>query len=284
MVQVPRAFSLGGGRRRAASLLASLALSGLQALAPHGASPALVAAPVAAAALSVSRAARAEQEASVTSRRIKLAQVWADCPAALCNTDLGAAPPPGGSVLIVKDAIVRSLARLHDNPRSLALPEAVRVKSLARVISQSELGEQLPSLLAPALPPGVTLERAECKMSITVPLTATFGAVELGKLPKRPGKATTSAMLEVMHEGQRVTRLPLVLEVVIDAEAGRPDVSRGQELKLVIKRNAATISAVGVAMRDAEIGQVITFKVAPTGRVVRARVQSSELALVTEGR
>jgi hypothetical protein len=225
-----------------------------------------------------------DKAVSVTSRRIQLSQVWPACPAKLCAADLGPAPPPGTSLLIARDAIARVLAKVMQDLPELALPELVRVKSEARVLSPNDVSDLAHAAIQAVLPVGVTLTRVESKLPLTVPLTATLGRVELPKLPRRAGPLMTSAMIEVVHEGSVVGRLPLSLQLVVSEGAARPDVIKGSDLMLVIMRNAATISARGVAMQDAEIGQIALFKVPLTGKLLRARVESSERAVVTEGR
>lgn len=227
-------------------------------------------------------AAEPEKVVSVTSRRLQLSQLWPACPVALCTADLGAAPPPGTSLLLARDAIVRAVAKLTRELPELGLPEAVRVKSEARVLAPDEVNDLAYASVQSELPVGVTLTRVESKLPLTVPLTATFGRAELPRLPRRAGPLTTSGTIEVLHEGVVHARAPLTLLLVVSEGAARPDVVKGSDLTLVIARNAATISARGVAMQDAEIGQVALFKVPLTGKVLRARVESSERALVME--
>jgi hypothetical protein len=224
-----------------------------------------------------------EKVVSVSSRRLQLAQLWPACPRALCNVDLGPAPPPGTSLLLARDAIVRALGKLVRELPELSLPEAVRVKSEGRVLSPDDVNELAYAAVQGALPIGVTLSRVESKLPLTVPLTATFGRVELPRLPRRAGPLTTSGQIEIVHEGAVVGRMPLTLQLVISEGAARPDVPKGSDLTLVITRNAATISARGVAMQDAEIGQIALFKVPLTGKILRARVESADRAVVLEG-
>jgi hypothetical protein len=228
-------------------------------------------------------AAEAEKIVSVTTRRLQLAQLWPACPAALCTADLGAAPPPGTSLLLARDAIVRALAKLSRELPELGLPEAVRVQSEARVLAPDQVNDLAYASVQSALPVGVTLTRVESKLPLTVPLTSTFGRTELPRIPRRAGPLTTSGTIEVLHEGVVYARAPVTLLLVVSEAAARPDVIKGSDLTLVIARNGATISARGVAMQDAEIGQVALFKVPLTGKVLRARVESADRALVMEG-
>lgn len=224
-----------------------------------------------------------EKVVSVSSRRLQLAQLWPACPAALCKADLGAAPPPGTSLLLARDAIMRALGKLARELPELSLPQAVRVKSEGRVLSPEDVSQLAYAAVQGALPIGVTLSRVESKLPLTVPLTATFGRAELPRLPRRAGPLTTSGTIEIVHEGAVVGRMPLTLQLVISEGAARADVPKGSDLTLVIARSSATISARGVAMQDAEIGQIALFKVPLTGKVLRARVESADRAVVLEG-
>jgi hypothetical protein len=230
-----------------------------------------------------SAAGAAEPVVKVTSRRLVLEQLLPSCPLELCSLDLGPAPPAGSATSIARDAVLRAVARVMANPPELALPESVRVVSEAKAVTPAELNEMVRPAVLRVLPVGVSLLRVESKTQLVIPATATFGAVELGKLPKRAGVVQTSALLEVVHEGSAVRRVPVLLQLSVSPGAARPDVLKGSDLLLVIERGSATISARGVALADAGIGEVTAFKIHTTGKVLRARVISSERALVTEG-
>jgi hypothetical protein len=225
----------------------------------------------------------AEPVVKVTSRRIVLEQLVPSCPPALCALDLGPAPPAGSATSIARDAILRAVARVMADPPELALPESVRVVSEARAVTPAELNELVRPAVLRVLPAGVSLLKVESKAQLVIPAAASFGAVELGKLPKRAGVVQTSALLEVVHEGSAVRRVPVLLELDVSPGAARPDVLKGSDLLLVIERGSATISARGIALSDAAFGEVTAFKVHTTGKVLRARVVSSERAVVTEG-
>ena len=97
---------------------------------------------------------------------------------------------------------------------------------------------------------------------------------------RRPGPATLTAIVELLHDGEVVSRLPITLLVEVSERAATPLVDKGARIDLVITRGSARISAAGVALEAAEIGEVASFKVSTTQKVLRARVESATRALV----
>jgi flagella basal body P-ring formation protein FlgA len=85
-----------------------------------------------------------------------------------------------------------------------------------------------------------------------------------------------------MLDGTLVRRVPILVRLSVAPSAARAAVPRGQALTLVIERRSATISTDGVALRDAEIGEVAPFRVQRTGRVLNALVKSQGVAQVLE--
>lgn len=219
---------------------------------------------------------------SVSTPRIHLEDVLPNCPPAACSFDLGPAPPPGSSRLIVPSDLRTALESVGESTKRLAKLKAVRVTSAARTLSTSELALLVRPVVESSLPKGVTLAGIEPKTSVVVPLHATVGACVLSALPKRPGQFASTALIDFLHDGTLARRVPVLLRLVMSAEAARPDVPRGHVLTLVIERRSATISTQGVALRDAEIGELAQFKVQRTGRVVSARIESDGVAVVVE--
>lgn len=217
---------------------------------------------------------------NVTGSRVTVADVLPDCAPQACDMDLGAAPPPGSSSYIDAAVIRAALTSVGEKP-PVDL-RGVRVVSPSRVLSPPEAGELARPSIERALPDGVTLRSLEAKSRLTLPLLAEAGEATLPRLPKRAGPAVTTAMLDVMLDGVLVRRVPILVRLTISARAARPDVPRGQALTLVIERRSATISTDGIALRDAEIGEVAPFKVQRTGRVINAKVVSAGVAQVLE--
>ncbi|MEN9580585.1 MAG: hypothetical protein RJA70_3594, partial [Pseudomonadota bacterium] len=70
--------------------------------------------------------------------------------------------------------------------------------------------------------------------------------------------------------------------LALSDQAASYDVTKGSAISLIIQRRSARISAQGYALGDADIGEVLTFRVASTGRVVKARLESAISAQVVE--
>lgn len=224
-------------------------------------------------------AAEADEGVRVTGARVQLRDVMPECPERACAADLGAAPPAGNSRLIAADVIRAALEAAEAPVPRLS---AVRVTSAARVWSPAELGELARPSIEKRLPPGVRLLGVQAKSGATLPLLATLGDCSLPALAKRAGPSATTAMVEILHDGQPVRRVAVQVRLLLSEQAARAQVPRGTVITLVIQRASATVSAQGVALQDAEIGQTAPFKVQPTGRIVQARVESANTAAVLE--
>lgn len=224
-------------------------------------------------------AAEVDEGVRVTGARVQLRDVMPQCPERACAADLGAAPPAGGSRLVAADVIRAALEAAEAPVPRLS---AVRVTSAARVWSPGELGELLRPVIEKKLPPGVRLLGVQAKSGATLPLLATVGECSLPALARRAGPSATTAMVEILHDGQPVRRVAVQVRLLSSEQAARAQVPRGTLITLVIQRASATVSAQGVALQDAEIGQTASFKVQPTGRIVRARIESGNIAAVVE--
>lgn len=241
-------------------------------------------------ALSLASASSAEDAASnegnsgvrITGARVYLRDVMAGCPESACAADLGPAPPAGSSRWVPADAMRGALSAAGEKPAQYPDLAAKRVISASRVWSPAELGELLRPSIERKLPPGVRLVELQPKAGATLPLLASAGECTLPALPKRAGSVTTTATVEILHEGSAVRRVPVQLRLELSERAARPLIARGAVVTLVIERGLASVSARGTALSDAELGQLAPFRVQPTGRVVQARVQSAELARVMD--
>jgi hypothetical protein len=232
---------------------------------------------------SVRSAAAAEPVVvTVTSSRVALEDVLPGCPPAACKLDLGPAPPPQVSWLVDASVIRSALESAGEDRQRLRDIQAVRVVSAAKVLNPAEAGAFVRASIESALPVGVTLTSVEAKAKVTLPLRGSAGRATLPKLPRRAGPTTTTALVDILLDGVLVRRVPVLVRLTIAGSAARAAVPRGHALTLVIERRSATISTDGIALRDAEIGEVAPFKVQRTGRVLNALVKSQGMAQVLE--
>lgn len=221
-------------------------------------------------------------DVELDSRRVLVQHVVPECRGARCRVDLGASPPVGASRRIERNVVERAIGRAGYRHAGLKIPAASRVSLRAQTWSAPEWAEWVTPRIRKSLPAGVTLARVTAKAPLRLPRSAALGAVTLPRLPRRAGSWNTAATIEVLHDGATIRRVPTLVRVVISAAAARADVPRGQGVTLVIRRHSATISTRGLALKDADVGEVVPFRVLRTGRVVRGRVESKSLAEVLD--
>jgi hypothetical protein len=198
----------------------------------------------------------------------------------LAQVDLGPAPPPGGSRMFAREDLRRELRAQGVDTTRLKLPDLVRVQSASRRFSPAEIDALVRARVTSALPSGVSLTELNIAKGIVASPRIVVGEVKVPKLVRRSGPATLTAIVELMHDGEVSSRLPVTLLVSVSERAATPLVYKGARVDLVIARGSARISASGIALEAAEAGEIASFKVSTTQKVLRARVESSTRALV----
>jgi hypothetical protein len=216
----------------------------------------------------------------VTGSRVELAEVVPDAPEAARDVDLGPAPPPGASALLDRERVLGSLRSAGVDPSQVRLPRVLRVVAASEKRSPAELAELLRPSVEAALPRGVSL----LGVNVKAPLVSAPGAVaaraEIPKMPRRAGPWKTAVVVPLVADGAVVARVTATVSLDVSPIAARPDVLRGSRITLFIDRAAARIGAAGISLEDADIGEVASFRVEKTGRTVRARIESTDLASV----
>jgi Chaperone for flagella basal body P-ring formation len=230
----------------------------------------------------LSTTASAEAERVVDGLRIELADITDAYSGDLSHLDLGAAPPPGSSRLIERAEVETELRRAGADPRALRMPRVLRVKSAAKHWSAEELKRTFEPALEKAMPRGVKLVRSTLTRGVVTSPRALVGQAHLPPLPKQAGPLTVTATAELRVEDVIVARVPITLGLEVSAEGAAPFMEKGARVTVVIEHGAARVSALAVALADAELGEVAQFRVTSTSRVVRARVEASDSARVVE--
>lgn len=228
------------------------------------------------------QAAQLGEAKLVRGSRIELVEILPNSPAELHAIDLGSAPAAGATRLVSKADILREVRAAGFDPASLELPHVVRVKSPGEKLTREALSERLKPRVIEALPKGATLTRLEASVELTLSPEVQFGSVQIPKLPKRVGAVRTSISVELLREGRASQRVPLIATLSLSSTAASYAVPQGSTVSLLIKRRSASISAQGHALADGDVGDVLSFRVASTGRVVKARLESTTSALVVE--
>lgn len=224
--------------------------------------------------------AGAETVRVIDASRVHLSDLTDSAGDDLGRIDLGAAPPPGSSRLFAREDLRRELRSQGVDPSRLKLPAVVRVQSASRRYSPADLDALVRARLTASLPTGVSLKQLKIGRSLVGSPRLAVGEVRLPKLVRRAGPATLTAMVELVHDGAVSSRLPVTLHVELSERAAAPLIDKGARVDLVIARGAARISASAIALEAAELGEIASFKVSTTHKVLRARVETSTVALV----
>lgn len=232
--------------------------------------------------LALSHGAHAESERLIDSARVHLSDVSQDFEGDLATLDLGPAPPPGNTRTLPRSEVEAQLRAAGADVRQLHMPRSLVFRSAARHWSTEEWKTLLEPSLSTALPHGVTLRALKYSHPLVTSPKITVGDAHLPKLPKHEGELTVTATVDLRQEDIVVLRVPVTLVIDISEEATRPALPRGSRVSVVIEHGGARVSAVALSMSDAELGDVTSFRVASTQRVLRARLETLDTARVVE--
>lgn len=233
-----------------------------------------------AAALLASAPALAEPVRLVESARVRLTDLVQTSDAELADIDLGPAPPPGSSRVFSRGEILRALESRGASLRGKPLPATIRVQSAGKRFSTSELEELVDGAVRAALPPGAKVRSLRVSRAVLTSPRVEVGSVRVPRLVRRAGPLTVTASVDLMHDGEVADRLPVTVALELDERAARALVQKGARVDLVIARGPARISASAVALDDVELGEVRSFRVSSTSKILRARLESPTLAVV----
>jgi Chaperone for flagella basal body P-ring formation len=238
--------------------------------------------PVLALAMSFSARVDAQAELTIDSPRVHLSDVSQDFDGEIARLDLGPAPPPGNTRTLPRAEVEEELRAAGEDTKKLHMPRNVVIRSASRRWSGEELKALLEPSLSAALPHGIRVRQLKYSRALLTSPKITVGDVHLPKIPKHEGELTLTATVDLRQDDVVVLRVPVTLIVDVSVEATRPALSRGSRVSVVIEHGGARVSAVALAMSDAELGDVTLFRVASTQRVLRARLETPETARVVE--
>lgn len=227
--------------------------------------------------------AEAMRAVEVDTRRVAVGQLLPGCRGAVCRVDLCPAPPPGGSRTIGRARVLEAVRQSGLSLTAASVAPLTRVKSAYIRWNPSELEKWAHSAVMAALPRGSELLRLEVSSAHTLPKRATLAA-RFGKAPRRSGRHVRSVSLQVQHEGVIVRRIVALAHLDVSPRAVQPTVRRGQSVELRIERPYAVVGAQAQALRDVWVGEVGTFKVLRTGKVLLGRVHSAGHVEVVQSR
>ena len=167
------------------------------------------------------------------------------------------------------------------DPKGLVLPSTLRVETPAERWNPTEVAGRADSAVRAALPPGVTLVKLTATRGVVVPRGTTVTNVK-PSVPKRAGRHTLTAVAELSAADEVVARTPLSLVIEVSEAALEPLVKKGDRLTLLVRHGNASVGASANALADANLGDAVWFKVATTGKVLKAKITSRDSGLVVD--
>lgn len=230
--------------------------------------------------LSVGQTAEASEAILLDSDRILVGDILRDVPPDVAAIDLGEAPPPGGSRMLLREDITRQLRKNSVDVASLDIPPSVRVQSARVVVMPLQFAERARFPVEKALKRGVQLRHIEVRSPVKMSPSATLDRVVIAPLPRRPGAHRTTAMLDIVRNGKVEQRVAVTLELLITPEGAQPEMRRGTRVNLVVSLNNATVSTEAIALAEGNIGDTIPFRVERTKKTLRGRIDSPMSASV----
>jgi hypothetical protein len=229
----------------------------------------------------VAAPAGAESVVNVSGRTLRVGDLDPGAPAELADIELGRTPPPGSSRLLTKKEVFDRVREAGADPQGLSIPASMRVASAAERWSPVELAARAEGALRSALPLGVTLVKLGAAQGVTVP-PGTIVASARPAIQKRVGRQEVTLSAELRSDGVVVARAPLRVVLDVSEEALAPAIRKGDRLTLVVAQGNARIGANAVALADANTGDSVFFKVTSTGKVLKGRVASRDVAMVVD--
>ena len=224
--------------------------------------------------------AKSAPERVIDAGRVRLGDVVRKAPAELEGLDVAPAPAPGGSRVFSRRDVLLVLDRADIDTSGIEFFTSVRVRRAAKAFSPAELSRLIEPALRAAMPEGIRLVSITPPRAIQTAPTATAGAVKLSQFARRAGTARSTAVVELLADGEPVTRVAVSFTAEVTEQALREDVERGAQLELAIDSGAVRVTAAGVAMQDGDVGDVISCQVVRTRKVLRARIESARVARV----
>ncbi len=215
------------------------------------------------------------KEHALASPRITLGDI-ADVPEELRAVDLGPSPLPGSSRVLKRAELEGAIPEA--NRRGLNLPVSVRVVRKSRTLSIPDIeGMVEQALQVRGLPKGATLTRIRPRAAAVVADGFDSAVLEFPKPPRREGKHLTAATLQLMQSGEQIGKLVVNIEFALGKEAAIADVPKGSKVQFTIRRGAVMVSALATTAADADLGDSVLVTVSDSGKVLRGRVESSNV-------
>ena len=131
------------------------------------------------------------------------------------------------------------------------------------------------------LPRGVTVTKVRALGPVTVPPGTTRTTLEMTPPARRAGTSTTTAILVFWRGDTLAARAPVTLELRGTPEAA-PEVPKGTPVVLVVKREQFEITTAATTAADADVGEIVSVLLRPSGRSMRAQLATRDRAIAVE--
>jgi hypothetical protein len=225
--------------------------------------------------------AAAQPTVSVTGRSVRVADIDPNAPHELAGIELCKAPPPGSSRLLTRRDMQTRVREAGFDPKGLALPSTLRLEAPAERWTADDVAARADATVRNALPPGVTLVKLSAARGAVVPPGTSVAGVK-PSVPRRAGRHTITTVAELRADEEIVARAPLTLVLEVSEAALEPLVKKGDRVTLLIEYGNARVGASGLALADANAGDLVWLKVATTGKVLKAKLVSRDTGMVVE--
>jgi hypothetical protein len=216
-------------------------------------------------------------EIPVSSSHLRMGDIIADLDPESAAFELGPAPAASGSRIIDRDEIVRTF-REHNTEPPRVLPFAVRVVRKMRRLEPRDIAELVHEGLRENLPRGATLSGVRGTRT-QVPDGWTRVTCEVPRPPHKTGAVASSVSLTFFEGEQALWRISVPVDLALSAEATIYDVTRGSHLTLVIRRGLVEVGAAATAGADADVGDLVSVTLTPSGRTLSARLEDKDHAV-----
>lgn len=227
--------------------------------------------------------AAAPREVVVQGTRVHAIDVLPSALGAAGSVDIGPSPTAGGSRIVTRAEIEAAFAA-KQLPTPPAIPDVVRVVRKTRRLAPADLEALVRGAIATRpLGKGVRLAAVRTDHPTDVAEGWARVDVDVPRAPKRVGAFVTTAIASFFSdEGEVTARVPIPVELAISEEGATYDSARGGAVTLIVRRGYIEVRAAGVAMADADIGDVVPVQLRASGRVLRGRLVARDEAVALE--
>jgi hypothetical protein len=223
----------------------------------------------------------------VSEPRVHVRDIVPNAPADVADIDLGPAPVPGASRLLLRDELKRAVAEgkpADSKSKPIVFPEAVRIVRKTVKLSAADIEKAMRGALPEErMPRGAKLVAIKAPRVLEVPTGYDDVSAELQRPPRRTGPFSTQVMLTFARGEEVLARFSIPIELTLTREATIPDCAKGSSLTVMVRRGMVEIAASALASGDADVGEILQVTVRSSGRVLRARLVEKDRAEAVDG-